>query len=80
MSIFRVKAIVRRDIASQDCWFESSNDICEYLSSQRDSRMDYTNLDPESIGKERKNKEGHKIKGCMSHYIFWICTKFYNSL
>ena len=61
MSSFGVKAILRRDIVSHDCWFESSNDICEYLSSRCDSRMSYTNLDPKSIDEKRQNKEGHKI-------------------
>ena len=28
MSSFEVKAILRRDIVSHDCSFESSNDIC----------------------------------------------------
>ena len=34
MSPFGVKAILRRDIASHDCWFKSSNAICEHLSSR----------------------------------------------
>ena len=70
MPSFEVKAILRRDIVSHDCWFENSNDICEYLSSQCDSRMSYTNLDPKPIAEKRLNKEGHKIKGCMSQHIF----------
>ena len=70
MSISGVKAILRRDIVSHDCWFKISNDICEYLSSRCDSRMSYTNLDPKSIDEKRLNKEGHKIKGCISQHIF----------
>ena len=31
LSSFGVKAILRRDIVSHDCWLESNNDICEYL-------------------------------------------------
>ena len=31
VSSFGVKAILRRDIVSHDCWLESNNDICEYL-------------------------------------------------
>ena len=34
MSTFGVKAILRRDIASHDCWFKISNAICEHLSSR----------------------------------------------
>ena len=70
VSSFGVKAILRRDIVSHDCWFESSNDICEYPSSRCDSRMSYTNLNPKSIEEKRQNKEGHKIKGFMSQHIF----------
>ena len=70
MSSFGVKAILKRDIVSHDCWFESSNDICEYLSSRCDSSMSYTNLDTKSIDEKRQNKEGHKIKGCMFQHIF----------
>ena len=33
MSTFGVKTILRRDIVSHDCWFQSSTDIYEYLSS-----------------------------------------------
>ena len=66
MSSFGVKAILRRGIVSHDCWFESSNNICEFLSSRCDSRMSYTNLDPKSIDEKRRNKEGLKIKACMS--------------
>ena len=32
--------------------------------------MSYTNIDPKSIDEKRRNKEGHKIKGCMSQRIF----------
>ena len=31
VSSFGVKATLRRDIVSHDCWLESNNDICEYL-------------------------------------------------
>ena len=33
ISILGVKAVLRRDFVSDDSWFGSSNDICEYLSS-----------------------------------------------
>ena len=32
--------------------------------------MSYTNLDLKSIDGKRLNKEGYKIKGCMSQHIF----------
>ena len=32
--------------------------------------MSYTNLDPKSIDEKWQNKEGHKIKGCISQHIF----------
>ena len=32
--------------------------------------MSYTNQDPKSIDEEWQNKEFHKIRGCMSQYIF----------
>ena len=70
MSSFGVKAILIRDIVSHDCSFESSNDVCECLSSRCDSRMSHTNLNPKSIDEKRQNKEGHKIKVCMSQQIF----------
>ena len=82
MSSFGVKAILRRGIVSHDCWFESSNNICEFLSSRCDSRMSYTNLDPKSIDEKRRNKEGLKIKACMSQHIFEYAPKsktIYNS-
>ena len=53
MSIFGVKAILRRDIVSHDCLFESSNDICEYLLSRWENSMSYANLDPKSIDEKR---------------------------
>ena len=67
MSSFGVKGNLRHVIVSHHCWFERSNDICEYLSSRCDSRISYTNLDPKSMDEKRQNKEGHKIKGCMSN-------------
>ena len=57
-------------IVSHDCWFERSNDICEYLSSRFGNRMSYTNVDPKPIDEKLQNKEGHKIKICMSQHIF----------
>ena len=62
MFSFGVKAILRQDIVSHDWWFESSNDICQCLSSWCDSRMNYASLDRKSIDKKWQNKEGHKIK------------------
>ena len=44
--------------------------IGEYLSSRCGSRMSYTNIDPQSVDEKRRNKEGHKIKGCTSQRIF----------
>ena len=32
--------------------------------------MSCKNLDPKSIDEKRQNKEGHKIKGCMSQHLF----------
>ena len=32
--------------------------------------MSYTNLDLKSIDGKRLNKEGYKVKGCMSQHIF----------
>ena len=32
--------------------------------------MSCTNLYPKSIYEKQQNKEGHKIKGCMSQHIF----------
>ena len=55
-------------IISHDCWFESSNDICEYLSSRCGNRMSYTNVDPKSIDEKLQNEVGHKIH--MSQHIF----------
>ena len=61
---------LRRDIVTDDCWFQSSSEICEYLSSRCDSRMSYTNLDAREIDGKLSNKEGFKIKGYMTQHIF----------
>ena len=74
---FGFKAILGRDIVSHDCWFESSNDICKYLSSRCDSRRGCTNLDPKSTDEKQQNKEDHKIKGVCPN-IFLNMT-VYNS-
>ena len=82
MSSFGVKAILRQDIVSHGCWFQSSNDICVYLSCRCDSSMTYANLDPKSIDEKQENKEGHKIKGCMSQHIsemYQILRQFINA-
>ena len=82
MPSFGVKAILKRNITSHDCWVESSNSICEYPSSRCDGRMSYTNLGPRSIDEKRRNKEGHKNKGCMSQQIFEYvpnCKTVHNS-
>ena len=70
MSSSGVKAILRQDTVSYDCWFENINDICEYLLSRCDSRISNTNLDSKSIDEKRRNKKSHKTKGCMFQHIF----------
>ena len=57
-------------IVADDCCFENSSKICEYLSSRCDRRMSYVNLDAMKIDEKRSNKEDLKIKGCMTQHIF----------
>ena len=70
MSSFGVKSILRRDIVTQDCWFQNSEEVCNYLSSRSDCRMSYSNLDPAKVNRNRLTKDGLVIKGCMSEHIF----------
>ena len=70
MSSFGVKSILRRDIATQDCWFQNNEEVCNYLSSRSHCRMSYSNLDPAKIDRNRLTKDGLVIKGCMSKHKF----------
>ena len=43
------KVVFRQDIVKKDIWFQNSSEICEYLKSRCDSRMNYFNIDAKII-------------------------------
>ena len=66
--VFCVKSILRRDIVTDDCWFQNSSKISEYLLSRCDSGMSYVNHDAWTIDEKRSNKN-LRIKGCIKDVI-----------
>ena len=70
ISRFAAKAVLQREIVTQDYWVQSSSEIYEYIESRCDSQMTDTNLNAKTINEKRLNKEGLKIRGCVSQHIF----------
>ena len=70
MSSFGVKSIIRKDIVTHDVWFDSAEDISDYLKRRNNGRMEYTAINQETVNQKRRNvREGLKITGCMRMHL-----------
>ena len=72
MSSFGVKNILRGDIVTQDIFFDTSEEIVDYLRIEN-LQLYHASIDPGLLaGKDNYNKHGEliKIKGCMKQYLF----------
>ena len=73
MSSFGVKNVLRRDIVTQDIFFDTSEEIVDYLHI-RNSQFYYASIDPRQLARKRHdyNEDGEsiEIKGCMKQHLF----------
>ena len=70
MSSFGVKSIIRKDIVTHDVWFDSAEDIADYLKRRNNGRMEYTVINRETVNQKRRNiREGLRITGCMRMHL-----------
>ena len=70
MSAFRVKGILRRDIAGLELWWKDRHDICEYLKGKEDDMMLYCHVPSITSAESRKGVNELPLAGCMKNHMF----------
>ena len=70
---YGAKNVLRRDIVTQDIFFDTSGGIVDYLHI-KNPRFYYASIDPGLLARKRHNYNEHgesiEIKGCIKQYLF----------
>ena len=73
MSSFGVKSVLRRDIATHDIFFDTSEEIVDYLQI-KNPQFCYAHIDAKYLSRKRRDYMEHveptEIAGCMKQHMF----------
>ena len=73
MPSFGVKNVLKRDIVTHDIFFDTSEEIVDYLHI-KNPQFYYAHIDPEYLSRKRRDYVEHvepiEIAGCMKQHMF----------